>query len=139
MTKATNIFIIGALLITSALTNITVYQCVHDGELCMTKTCCEVLEKMESCCSEEDDSKEASYKNICCDEVKITQNFVFNDNLQTKISSLKPIADYPGILDYSFESESLNLSKVIRGPPLPPEVSFKTHQPIFISICSFLC
>lgn len=138
MTKATNILIIGALLIASVFANLTVYQCVHDGELCMTKTCCEVIEEAKSCCSKED-GNEVTYKNICCDEVQIVQSFIFNDNLQSKISSLKPSADYPGILDINFELESLTLCKVIRGPPRPPETYFKAQSPIYISICSFLC
>ena len=138
MTKATNILIIGALLIASVLANLTVYQCVHDGELCMTKTCCEVIEKTKSCCSKDDGNK-VTYKNICCDEVQIIQSYIFNDNLQNKISSLKPNADYPGILDLNLESESIILSKVIRGPPRPLEIYYKKQNPIYISICSFLC
>lgn len=133
-----NIFIIGVLLISSALANITVYQCVHDGELCMTKTCCEVIEKESECCSD-DDCDELSYQNVCCDEVQISHSFVFNDNLSSKNLLIKSTTDYPGILELSLESKSVILTQIIRGPPRPSEIVHPPKQSIFITNCSFLC
>lgn len=138
MTKAANIFIIATLLITSALANITVYKCVHDGELCMTKTCCEVIDKTKSCCSE-DDCKEPAFKNVCCDEVQIVQSFIFTDNGQKTAPAVNLDTYYPDIVDLSCESAKVSLNDIIRGPPLPVSEIKPPAPSLFIKNCSFLC
>ena len=138
MTKAFNIFIIGALLLSAALTNITVYQCVDDGDFCITNTCCEIIEEIDKCCSN-DSSQELTYKSVCCNEVQIAQSLIFNDHTQSKLPAVNRDTYYPDVMDYSLDSVSLALTNVIRGPPAPKLEIASPTAPIFIKNCSFLC
>ena len=138
MTKTFNIFIIGVLLISSALANTTVYQCVQDGDLCITNNCCEKFKEIDSCCASDNEEKIAP-QSVCCNEVQLVQNFIFNDTIQSKIPAVNLDSPHPDILDYSIEPINLALSMIIRGPPHAQADVKPANAPLFIKNCSFLC
>lgn len=137
MQKLFNIFIVSSILLASALANVTVYKCVHDGELCVTKSCCPEDKAGNSCCDEKGYS--CFSDDECCKEVTIVQDTIFNDvNLnKAKIpDSSNTFTDFiSGIL---IEKDKI-FRNAVRGPPQERELSSNIETPEYILYCSFLC
>ena len=138
MTKLANIFIIGSLIIASALTKVTLFQCLLDGSLCITQTCCDEEEAPASCC-ENDTKKETKLKGICCAEVDLAKNTVLSDQLKNHHEVLKGVQFFPASGSLFSQEQYVSFRKISRGPPLRSSFRPPTSKVIYIANCSFLC
>ena len=137
MTKLFNIFIVASILVASALVNVTLYKCVHDGDLCVTKSCCPSEKVGESCCQDKDTSEINGDQ--CCEEFKIIQETVFNDVNLTKAKSPENFKFFAEFITKSLLKKDLIFQDEARGPPLDINSFSSADSPTYISNCSFLC
>ncbi len=137
MLKLFNIFIISSILVASALVNVTLYKCVHDGNLCVTKSCCPAEEAVESCCSEKNNPIISSDQ--CCEEVTIVQDTIFNDVNLNKAKNPDNSQMFTDFISQSLVQKDGIFQDEICGPPLQTEISSTTEAPTYILNCSFLC
>ena len=137
MRKTLNIFVLGCLLLSTALANVTLFKCIDGGDLCFTKSCCEEVTKSSPCCSEH--PVEAIMEDTCCDEVAIVIDKVIIDYTKTKIKSVSKSFDFDLYTYSSPLKKSLVNNDIIRGPPAGSSRPFLSTVPVHIKNCSFLC